>query len=250
MSSELAPFAKTGGLADVAGALSRHLDESGHDVRVLMPRYARMVKSGVESRPVDGLTDLSMRLGSRDVSWSVHEATLPGTRTRIYLLDCPEFYGRDAIYTEDADEHLRFVMLSKAAIELCQRLGFAPDIFHSHDWQTALMPLYLRTVYHQDDLKAGVINCLKTGILYADLVTTVSPTYAREILGDEYGMGLNHLLRAIPGRVNGKTFRGEHHAAYIHLTPTQRSQFCALFRAKTTSCRIRCLARHHVRGGQ
>jgi starch synthase len=143
-------------------------------------------------------------------------------------------------------------MLARAAIEMCQHTGFAPHIFSCHDWQTALIPLYLRTRYawdklfrdtrstltihnigyqgmfpahvlhqlgldgaeqhlHQDDLKDGVINFLKTGIMYADLITTVSPTYAREILGDDYGLGLNHLLRqrlpAVVGILNGVDYR-------------------------------------------
>ncbi|MDX1500449.1 MAG: glycogen synthase GlgA [Woeseiaceae bacterium] len=247
-SSELAPLAKTGGLADVSAALAKYFDEAGHDVRVLIPRYARIDRAGIESEPVPGLDNLALRIAGREVRYAIDVTTLPGTRTRIYLLRCPEFYGRDSIYTDDGDEYLRFVMLSRAAIEMCQQQGFAPDVFHCHDWQTSLIPLYLKTVYawdrlfaktksvltihnigyqgmfpawaldqlylrgaeqhlHQDDLKAGVINFLKTGILYADLITTVSPTYAREILGDEYGMGLNHLLRgradALVGILNG-----------------------------------------------
>jgi starch synthase len=139
-------------------------------------------------------------------------------------------------------------MLSRAAIEMCQRLQFAPHVFHCNDWHTSLIPLYLRTIYawdtlfastrsaltihnigyqgmfssdvlpdldfhgadhhlHQGDLQHGVINFLKTGILYANLVTTVSPTYAREMQTPEYGMGLDGLLRArsetVVGILNG-----------------------------------------------
>ena len=146
------------------------------------------------------------------------------------------------------DEHFRFVLLSRVAIEMCQRMGFAPDIFHAHDWHTALIPLYLKTIYawdrlfantrtvltihnlgyqgifdarilgdldlndsarelHQDDLSAGRINFLKCGVLHADVLTTVSPTYAREIQTDEYGMGMQDLLRArsdaVVGILNG-----------------------------------------------
>ena len=239
-SSELAPLAKTGGLADVSSALAAYLHRAGHDVRVLIPRYARIDRAGLDIEPVAALADMSTRLGAREQRYSIDATTLPGTDLRIYLLRCPEFYGRESIYTQDADEHLRFLLLSRAAIEMCQRMKFAPHVFHCHDWQTALIPLYLHTMYawdrlfantrsvltihnigyqgmfpahllgdlgltgaehhlHQDDLKEGVINFLKTGVLYANLITTVSPTYAREILGEDYGMGLNDLLR---GRVD------------------------------------------------
>jgi starch synthase len=239
-SSELAPLAKTGGLADVSSALAAYLHSAGHDVRVLLPRYSRIDASGIDIKPVEALSDLKLQMGSREYTYSIDTATLPGTNLAIYLLRCPEFFGREGIYTQDQDEHLRFVLLSLAAIEMCQHMGFAPDVFHCHDWQTSLIPLYLRSTYawdklfantrtvltihnigyqgrfpayilnelqlpgaehhlHQDDLKEGVINFLKTGVLYADLITTVSPTYAREILGEDYGMGLNELLRA---RVN------------------------------------------------
>jgi starch synthase len=143
---------------------------------------------------------------------------------------------------------LRFILLSRAAIEMCQNMGFAPDIFHCHDWHTALVPLYLKSHYawdrlfrntrsvltihnigyqgifsagilqdlglrddanklHQEDLARGIVNFLKTGLLYADLLTTVSPTYAQEILGEEYGMGLQDTLRwrrgSLVGILNG-----------------------------------------------
>jgi len=246
-SSEFAPLAKTGGLADVSAALSAYLHRAGHDVRVLLPRYARIESLGLDIEPVESLTGLELGFGGQGVRYSIGVAKLDDGLP-VYLLDCPPLYHRDGIYTNDPDEHLRFVLLSRAAIEMCQRLGFAPDIMHCNDWQTALVPLYLKTVYawdrlfaatksvltihnigyqgmfpahvlgqlelwgaehhvHQDDLKAGVINFLKTGIMYADLITTVSPTYAREILGEDYGAGLNDLLRgrldALAGILNG-----------------------------------------------
>ena len=247
-SSEFTPLAKTGGLADVTSALSAYLHHAGHDVRVLLPFYSRIESLGLDIEPVPQLASMATRIGDVEQSYSIVRAKLPDSDFHIYLLHCPAFYGRDSIYTNDADEHLRFILLSRAAIEMCQHLKFAPDIFHVHDWQTALIPLYLRTVYgwdqlfagtrsvltihnigyqgmfagytlpqlslgdaehhvHQDDLKDGVINFLKTGIMYANLITTVSPTYAREILGDDYGMGLNHALRnrmsTVAGILNG-----------------------------------------------
>lgn len=248
VSSEAAPLAKAGGLGDVSAALATYLHEAGHDVRMLLPRYSRIEKLGLDIEPVPGLDDIYMRLGSHEVRYSIDKTVLPGSDTPIYLLRCPEAYERDGIYTQDDDEHLRFVLLSRAAIEMCQKMKFSPHIFSCHDWQTALIPLYLRSTYgwdklfantrstltihnigyqgmfaskvvtelgldyaehllHQDDLENGVVNFMKTGLLYADLITTVSPTYAQEILGDEYGMGLNGILQeraqSVVGILNG-----------------------------------------------
>ena len=244
VSSELAPLAKTGGLADVSAALATYLHAAGHDVRVLVPRYRRIDESSLTIEPVEALSRLTLQLGSRRIAAAIDKTALPGSDTPVYLLRCPEFFDRDGIYSNDADEPLRFAALSIAALQMCQHMGFSPHILSCHDWQTAMIPLYLQTTFawdrlfrdtrsvltihnigyqgmfpahvagqlaldgaehhlHQDDLKDGVVNFLKTGLLYADIVTTVSPTYAREILGDEYGMGLNHLLRERTGSLVG-----------------------------------------------
>lgn len=248
VSSEVAPFAKTGGLADVSGALPKYLERHGCDVRVFMPFYGSIDTSRYQFHVVDFLQDLVMRLGEETITYRVLTTRLPGSEVDVYLIDCPRFYGRGSIYTNDADEHLRFVLLSRAAIECCQRMGWQPDIFHCNDWQTALIPLYLRTVYSWDrlfsrtrtvltihniayqgvfssnvagaiglgeyasmfaleDLHSGVINFMKTGIFYADILTTVSVTYAREIQTSEFGGGLEDFLRrrsdSLVGIVNG-----------------------------------------------
>ncbi|MDX1515223.1 MAG: glycogen synthase [Woeseiaceae bacterium] len=246
--SEFAPFAKTGGLADVTSALSAYLHRNGHEVCAVMPHFSRIDKGGYDIKPVEQLQDLTVRIGPWDVEYSVNAVKLPRTSLEVFLIDCPVLYGRESIYTNDDDEHLRFLLLTRASFEICQRLGFAPDIFSAHDWQTALMPLYLRTIYawdklfadtrsvltihnigyqgvfpssalndltlgdavhhlHQDDLQHGRINFLKTGVLYANRITTVSPRYAKEIQGPEYGVGLDGLLRerrgALVGILNG-----------------------------------------------
>jgi starch synthase len=266
--SELTPLAKTGGLADVCAALAAYLHTSGHDVRVLMPRYSSVDTGSLEIMPVEYLQNMPMRLGNHDGRYSVDATFLPGTDLPIYLLRCPELYDRGRIYTNDADEHLRFILLARAAIEMCQNMGFSPDIFHCHDWHTALIPLYLKSRYawdylfaatrsvltihnigyqgvvnasviddlgleravhqlHQDDLSAGRINFLKTGVLHADLLTTVSPTYAREIQSDEYGMGLQQLLRnrreTLVGILNGVDYQ-EWNPAADELIPAAYSQ--------------------------
>ena len=246
--SELTPLAKTGGLADVASALSVYLDGKGHDIRVLIPLYSSIDTSAMEITPVNFMQNLHMQIGDHHLQYSIDTASLPGTDLAIYLLRCPHFYSRPGIYTSDSDEHLRFILLSRAAIEMCQQMGFAPDIFHCHDWHTSLIPLYLKTRYawddlfentrsvltihnigyqgvfsadilhdlglqdkydklHQDDRANGMVNFLKNGVIYADLLTTVSPTYAQEILGPEYGMGLQDLLQqrrnSLVGILNG-----------------------------------------------
>ena len=241
-------MAKTGGLADVASALSGFLDREGHDIRVLIPFYSSIDTSDMEITRVEYLQNLPIQMGNHQLHYSIDTAILPGTQLAIYLLRCPQLYDRPSIYTSDSDEHLRFILLSRAAIEMCQKMGFAPDIFHCHDWHTSLVPLYLKTRYawdglfrntrsvltihnigyqgvfgsdilpdlglqhendklHQDDFTNGMINFLKTGVLYADLITTVSPNYAKEILGPEYGMGLQDLLQerhhSLVGILNG-----------------------------------------------
>src|SRR3984885_11870215 len=222
IASEVAPFSKTGGLADVCGALTKHLQAEGHELRVFTPLYSTIDPSTLEQELVEGLGDVPLDFGARRYRYSVRIARLPGTRAHLYFIDCPALYARESIYTADADEHVRFIALTRAAIECCQRTGFSPHILHAHDWHAAFAPLYLKVAYgwealfkttrsvltihnigyqgtfpattvadvglgartealHQDDLRAGHINALKHGILYADAITTVSPTYAREI---------------------------------------------------------------------
>ncbi len=234
VSAEVAPFAKTGGLGDVGAALPRALGARGHDVRVVMPMYARVHAPGRTFEPVVGETVL--KLGGTRVVFSIHQSKLPDSEVPVYFVRCPRLYDRQGVYTSDQDEHVRFAVLSWAALILCQRLGFRPDIVHTNDWQTSLVPILLKTnfawdrlfagtrtvltihnighqgtfganvigevglgnsshLFHQDQLKAGRANFLLTGILYANAITTVSPTYAREIQTPEHGVGLDGFLR-------------------------------------------------------
>ncbi len=247
IASEVAPFAKTGGLADVAAALPRQLGRAGHDVRVFLPRYSSVALPADEVYTVDFLSDVEIAMGRRRLRFSVVTARLPRSDLFVYFIDCPALYRRQSLYG-DADDHLRFAFLTRAAIECCQRMGWAPHVFHCNDWHTALLPLYLQTVYRWDglfrksrtlltihniayqgvfaksvleelsldgdarrfygaDLDAGVVSFLKTGLLYADLLSTVSPTYAREIQSGELGMGLQGLLSrrsdSLVGILNG-----------------------------------------------
>jgi starch synthase len=244
IASEIAPLAKTGGLADVTNALAKYLHRTGHDVRPFLPLYSTIDTASLRTAPVDFLRDVPLEIGPHRYRYSVLSGHLPGSRAPVYLIDCPVLYGRGSIYTADADEHLRFLALTRAALECCQRMRWSPHILHCHDWHAAFGPLFLKTIYgwdrlfhatrsvltihnigyqgvfgaatiedlqlgpgrhllHQADLAAGLINSLKHGILYADEITTVSPTYARELRTPQYGMGLEQVIAERGDRVIG-----------------------------------------------
>jgi starch synthase len=248
VSAEAAPLAKTGGLADVSGALTRYLHEAGHDIRLFMPLYDTIRRDGLGLAPVPSLQGVAVKLGPHDLTFSVQAGRLPGTTAPVYLVDAPALFARGRIYTTDPDEHLRFILLTHAALVSCQHMQFAPDVLHCNDWHTGLGPLLLKTVYSWDRLfhatrsllsihnlayqgvfsaslaadtglgdsvhmldagerTAGRINLLREGLVHADTISTVSPTYAREIQTPEYGYGLDALLRqraaSIAGILNG-----------------------------------------------
>lgn len=150
--SEIAPFAKTGGLADYAAGLSKFLGRKGHDVRVFMPLYDVIDTSHFYFHTVDFIQDVPLHLNDETINFTVRTAQLPYSNVHVYFIDCPRFYHRGQIYTQDADEWLRFAFFSRAVIESCQRMGWSPDIFHNNDWHTALIPLYAKTVYKWDGL--------------------------------------------------------------------------------------------------
>ena len=152
--AELAPFAKTGGLGDVVASLSRALHRRGHDVRPFVPLYGSLRRSGQELVPVGFLRDVPVEAGGTTYRCSVRAGAMPGGGPAVYFVECDPLYGRMGIYSDRGDEHLRFSVLSRAALECCQRMGFSPDVVHAHDWHTALLPLYLRTAYAWDRLFA------------------------------------------------------------------------------------------------
>lgn len=234
ISPELAPFAKTGGLGDVAAALASRLFRRHHDLRVFLPLYSAIDREHYGLVPVEFMQNLELDTGSFGLRYSIFTGQ-QADGLWIYFIDCPLLYARPGIYSNDGDEHLRFILLSRAALESCQRMGWSPDIIQCNDWQTSLVPLYLKTMYrwdslfsntksvlsihnigyqgvfdthvlqstglagfhemfHQEDMAHYQINFLKTGVLHADALTTVSPTYANEICTPAYGMGLDGLL--------------------------------------------------------
>jgi starch synthase len=234
-SSEIVPFAKTGGLADVAGALPKELASLGHEVKVFMPKYYQ-VNEFEYGHLYDALIG-ELKVTVSGIAHSVHVfyGKLPNSNVDIYFIHYPNYFHREKIYTEDWDEDERFILFSKAVIHVIQKLGWSPDIFHVNDWQTALIPVLLKHNYAWDTLfkdtktiltihnigyqgrfsvdsykKAelpehlylhhgplvheGDSNFLKSGILYADVINTVSNTYAKELLTPEYGAGMDYYL--------------------------------------------------------
>jgi len=233
--SEVAPFAKTGGLADVAGSLPLALARLGHDVRVVLPRYQRVDPGRFGLHHVAAFF---IPFATWRERCDVFEGRL-GSRVTVYCIgkdiyfNRPELYGtRYGDYRDNAE---RFSFFSRTVPELCRAAGFSPDIIHCNDWQTGLVPLYLKRFYQHDPLlrnartvftihnlgyqgifgprdlrltglggedftPAGIefwgnMNFLKAGIQFADAVTTVSKTYSRDIQTPEDGHGLDGVLR-------------------------------------------------------
>jgi starch synthase len=241
--SEAQPFAKTGGLADVLGALPPALARLGCDVTLVLPRYRGIpVDREVERFPVT--------LGGYVADVGFCEAAL-GDGARAVLIDCPDLYDRDGLYgvgnADYTDNARRFALLARAALEFAGRRGTRPSIVHAHDWQAGLAPVYLRTLYATHPVLAGTptvftihnlayqglfdpdwlpridlgwdlftiaglefwrrISFLKGGINFSDVITTVSRRYAEEIQTPELGFGFDGVLRAraadLVGILNG-----------------------------------------------
>jgi starch synthase len=251
VSTELAPYVKVGGLADVALALPKALRQLGHKPTIVMPRFAALEASGLLA--ARRLTPLSFTLGDRTWEVTLYDTRLP-TQVDVVLVDAPGLYDRAGVYGDASgdykDNATRFAVLSRAAAEIAKQRAIAGspvDIVHCHDWPTALTATYLRELarevpglvstktvltihnlahqgtFSKDALPSlglswekfsidgiefyGGINVLKQGILSADVVTTVSTTYAREIQTPELGCKLDGVLRdrarALVGITNG-----------------------------------------------
>jgi starch synthase len=239
--SECVPFAKTGGLADVVAALPPALVKLGHKVTVFLPRY----KQTKLEKPRRVISSITIPFDDRYRFCSVIDGG-EHDGVQFYFIDYPPFFERDGLYgTPLGDYHdnaERFALFSRATLEAAKILG-APDLFHCHDWQTALIPILLKTLYAEDPAFAGTpsvftihnmgyqgifapeilpllmlpwdlftmtkmefygkVNFLKGAITFADFITTVSRKYAQEIQTAEYGFGLEGVLRARAGTVAG-----------------------------------------------
>jgi starch synthase len=242
VAAEVAPLIKTGGLADVAGALPAALRAAGHDVRVVMPFYRQLRERGLAVTGPVAATFLPLGERAEELRlWQLADSTVP-----IYLLDIPAAFERGTIYG-DGDDDRRFMLFARGVLALMQQLrettGWQPDVVHAHDWHAALVSNYIKTVYaytfghiatvftihnlqYQGQFSpasinaaglaergliengmgqgtAGSFNFMARGIAYSDVVSTVSPTYAQEIMTGEYGERLDGLLRSRRDRVTG-----------------------------------------------
>jgi starch synthase len=243
VASEVTPFAKTGGLADVVGTLPVALQRLGHDVRIITPYHRAVEFGGGSIRRGRKSVEVSLNGGVKKGGLRIGElAGLP-----VYFVENREFFRREGLYGTAAgdypDNPERFAFFCRAALDFCKRLDFRPDIIHCHDWQSALIPFLLRhelkddlffkkcaTLYTIHNLAYqglfsaeslpqmgldwscftldqleyyGSVNLMKGGILSADLVTTVSPTYLGEIQTPEMGRGLDGVLRQRSGDLYG-----------------------------------------------
>ncbi|MDD5347028.1 MAG: glycogen synthase GlgA [Candidatus Omnitrophica bacterium] len=265
VASEVVPFAKTGGLADVAGALPLALEKAGQDVIIIMPGYkaAHAIKSP-EIRPfADG------------VSYSKIGKNIP-----VYFIENKEYFDRDGLYGDKNGDHKdnleRFSYFCRHALELLREIKFKPDIIHCHDWQSALVPVYLkntlaldpfftrtRTVFTIHNIgyqglfakealpKTGLdwgvfnmdmleyydkINILKGGLVFSDLINTVSDTYSKEIQTKEFGFGMEGILEKrkadLFGIINGLD--------YSIWDPVADKKIAANFSAKDMAGKVAC----------
>jgi starch synthase len=277
VASEVAPFRKTGGLADVAGALPKALAHRGIDVRVVMPLYQGV--NWTELERLEGTINVPMWWGT--ARGGVRLGKLPDSNVPIYFLEYNRYFDRPYLYGPPGDAYPdnleRFTYLSRGALELSKALGFRPDILHAHDWQTALAPVYLNTVEwakplhgtasvftihnlaYQGNFESGAmfitglgtghynsrefehfgdLNLMKAAVTHSTMLSTVSPTYAREIQTSAFGFGLDGVLAArggdLRGILNGIDMDEWNPATDLHLPET--------FDAKHLAGKARCKA--------
>ncbi|HEY4417839.1 MAG TPA: glycogen synthase GlgA [Verrucomicrobiae bacterium] len=242
-SSEVHPFSKTGGLADMVGALGKALAAAGHETVIVTPLYRGIREKFPQLRREEW--QFNLLLGDDWVKGGLWSADLVDG-LKIYFVEQPEFFDRAGIYHEKnisyPDNDRRFIFFSKCVAHLARYLPWRPDVAHVHDWQGGLVPVFLqqqesegwgnppatcltihnlayqgvfgpesfaltnlpRHYFTPEDVEFfGMVNCLKAGIAFADTITTVSPRYAREIMTEAYGCGLDGLLRKRHERLFG-----------------------------------------------
>ena len=238
--SECVPFIKTGGLADVVGALAPVLARKGHDVRVILPKYGMIAEE--YRQQLRHVTDFYVKLGWRHQYCGIEALERQGVT--FYFVDNEYYFKRNYIYGLGGDEYERFGFFCRAVLDALPRLEFQPDVIHAHDWQSGMIPALLRIQYDQADFYHnirtvftihnlqyqgvfgieqikdvlelpddvftndklecfGCANFMKAALVYADEITTVSPSYAEEIQTAYYGERLDGLLRARRNSLSG-----------------------------------------------
>jgi len=248
VSSEGDPFVKTGGLADVSGSLPIALKKQGLEVKLFLPLYDLIDLKKFNILPLTGFNGITVDIGSKSVAFDVYTCKIENTDIDAYFINCPQYFHRKKVYTNDADEDERFILFQKAVLITLEKLKWQPDVIHCNDWQTALIPAFIkRNINNSDSFKKtstvfsihniayqgmfdkssfektnlpendfqpmgpyelfGNFCFIKAGISFADVVTTVSPTYAKEIQTQEFGCGLEGVLvnrqKDLYGIING-----------------------------------------------
>ncbi len=247
--SEAVPFAKTGGLADVCGTLPVELARAGHQCAVILPAYRTAHYCGLPIEPLG--IEFIVPVGTKTVTGRLLKSHLGGGLVPVYLVQQDQYFDRDQLYSADGKDYIdnceRFIFFSRAVTEAVRLLELQPDVIHANDWQTGLVPAYLKIAYrgvpryepiaclftihnmafqgqfwHWDMLLTGLdwkyfnwhqmefygkLNLLKTGLVFADAISTVSPRYAQEIQTHPLGCGLEGVLQqrhdALYGILNG-----------------------------------------------
>ncbi len=261
--SEAVPFCKTGGLADVCGTLPAELGRLGHRISVILPYYRQTRYCGLPIEPLG--IQFIVPIGSKTMTGRLHRSFLPGGEIPVYLVQQDQYYDRDELYRHDGKDYIdnceRFVFFSRAVLEAIRLLDLNVDVLHANDWQTGLVPAYLKTEYrglpryeqiaslltihnmayqgqfwHWDMLLTGLdwkyfnwhqmeffgkLNLLKTGIVFADAINSVSPRYAQEIQSSPLGCGLEGVLQhrrdVLTGILNGMDECEWNPATDVHL---------------------------------
>ena len=244
VSSEVVPFAKTGGLADVSGALPQVIREMGHDIRIIIPKYLAVNDRRFKIHDIKRLTDMPIQVGDKELLASVKSSFLTNIKTKVqvYFVSNDDLFNRPDLYVDPVtkqgwpDNDERFIFFCRSVIQTLVRLGWKPDILHLNDWQSGLIAALIRTEFAKEPLfkntkivytvhnaayqgvfpkesfaKTGLpassfamdgvefhgdINLMKAGLMYADAITTVSETYAKEIRGSaDFGYGLEGVFK-------------------------------------------------------
>ena len=252
VSSEVEPFAKTGGLADVSGTLPQAIKDSGHEIRIIMPRYGSISERKYKLHDVIRLKDIEIPIGKDKKVANVNSSFIANVKSKVqvYFLANKDLFDRAGIYVSPdskkdyVDNDARFIFFCRGVLETLKRLGWQPDIIHCNDWQTGLIPAYIKTLYNHDPFfkhirtvftihnlayqgafpaasfeKTGLpeaefnpegvefygkLNFMKAGLVYSDIITTVSEKYAEEICGsEEYGCGLQGVLQKRKPHLHG-----------------------------------------------
>lgn len=253
VTTEAVPFAKTGGLADVCGALPIRLAARGHQCSVIMPAFQQVHEAGLEIEP----TDISFAVTLREnvVGGRLLKSRLPEGDVPVYFIDQPQYFSRPQLYGDHNGDYQdnceRFAFFCRGVLQAISRLGLEPDVVHCNDWQAGLIPAYVRSEFenhawmprtstvmtvhnlayqgqfpHWDMVLTGLdwsyfnpagmefygkLNLLKTGLVFADAISTVSPQYSKEIQTQEHGCGLEGVLASrnkdLFGIINGVDYQ-------------------------------------------